>query len=218
MTQQFHTKHDVKRVYYLSVEFLMGRSLDNTLLNMKYKDMFKTALGELGFRMEDIMVEECDAALGNGGLGRLAACFVDSLATMDYPAWGYGLRYNYGIFRQDITDGYQHEFPDYWLTFGNIWEIPRLDVTYEVPFYGKTVRTVDRDGNECTSWVETENVLAVAYDVPVPGFDTINTNNMRMWSSKPLRVFLFNLSVSISNLSMRETMPNQWKNREGQRI
>jgi starch phosphorylase len=132
-TQQFHTKIDCKRVYYLSLEFLMGRSLDNTLLNMNSKEMYSDALSGLGFRMENVLQEERDAALGNGGLGRLAACFMDSLATMDYPAWGYGLRYTYGIFRQKIRDGFQNEFPDYWLTFGNPWEMPRLDVAVSIP-------------------------------------------------------------------------------------
>ena len=118
-TQQYHTRQDPKRVYYLSLEFLLGRSLDNAMLNMKIKDKFSNAASNLGFNVEDLVEEELDAALGNGGLGRLAACFMDSLATLDYPAWGYGIRYTYGIFQQLIVDGYQQEYPDYWLTFGN---------------------------------------------------------------------------------------------------
>jgi starch phosphorylase len=132
---------DPKRVYYLSLEFLLGRSLDNALLNLDVKGLYRDALKQLGFRIEDLIEEEVDAALGNGGLGRLAACFMDSLATMDYAAWGYGIRYTYGIFQQRIVDGYQTEvggsclvytvvvgsnfsdpqFPDYWLNFGNPW-------------------------------------------------------------------------------------------------
>lgn len=130
-TQQRHTFADSKRVYYLSLEFLMGRALDNAMLNIGQKDIAKSGLADLGFRIEDIISQEHDAALGNGGLGRLAACFLDSLASLDYPAWGYGLRYRYGIFKQEIIDGYQVEVPDYWLDF-NPWEFPRHDVTVDV--------------------------------------------------------------------------------------
>lgn len=130
-TQQRQTLADAKRVYYLSLEFLMGRALDNAMLNIGQKDIAKAGLAELGFRIEDVIEQENDAALGNGGLGRLAACFLDSLATLNYPAWGYGLRYRYGIFKQEIIDGYQVEVPDYWLDF-NPWEFPRHDVTVDV--------------------------------------------------------------------------------------
>lgn len=114
-TQQRQTFADSKRVYYLSLEFLMGRALDNAMLNIGQRDVAKAGLSELGFRIEDIIQQEHDAALGNGGLGRLAACFLDSLASLNFPAWGYGLRYRYGIFKQEIIDGYQVEVPDYWL-------------------------------------------------------------------------------------------------------
>lgn len=159
-TQQRQTFSDSKRVYYLSLEFLMGRALDNAMLNVGQKDLAKgefslslwngwlqecaanmvavDGLAELGFRIEDVIQQEHDAALGNGGLGRLAACFLDSLASLNYPAWGYGLRYRYGIFKQEIIDGYQVEVPDYWLDF-NPWEFPRHDVTVDVssvPPYG----------------------------------------------------------------------------------
>ena len=166
----------------------MGRSLDNTLLNMGCKDLYSDALNGLGFRMENVLSEESDAALGNGGLGRLAACFMDSLATLNYPAWGYGLRYTYGIFRQKIIDGHQTEFPDYWLTFGNPWEVPRLDVAYAVRFYGHVTKHVDENGVTRHSWHGGESVEAVAYDVPIPGFDTKSTINIRLWSSKPKKV------------------------------
>ena len=134
-TQQRQTFADQKRVYYLSLEFLMGRALDNAMLNVGLKDVAKAGLKDLGFRIEDVISQEHDAALGNGGLGRLAACFLDSMATMNYPAWGYGLRYRYGIFKQELVDGYQVEIPDYWLDF-NPWEFPRHDIKVDIQFYG----------------------------------------------------------------------------------
>lgn len=188
-TQQYYTEKDVKRVYYLSLEFLMGRSLQNAVTNMGIKDSFALALSELGNQLEDIYEHEKDAALGNGGLGRLAACFMDSMATLDYPAWGYGLRYNYGMFEQGIYDGYQTELPDYWLVHGNPWEIERLDVQYMVRFYGHVVATPLADGTKKYNWEGGEIVRAVAYDTPVPGYHTTNTNNIRLWSSKPHKEF-----------------------------
>ncbi|KAI9655575.1 MAG: Non-essential glycogen phosphorylase [Bathelium mastoideum] len=182
-TQQNQTTADQKRVYYLSLEFLMGRALDNAMLNTNMKDVAKSGVDELGFRMEDLIAQERDAALGNGGLGRLAACFLDSMATMNYPAWGYALRYKYGIFKQEIHDGYQVEVPDYWLDF-NPWEFPRPDVTVEIQFYGWVRTYQDDSGKTHSSWEGGEIVEAVAYDVPIPGYDTATTNNMRMWSSK----------------------------------
>ncbi|KAJ3081071.1 Non-essential glycogen phosphorylase, partial [Quaeritorhiza haematococci] len=190
-TQQYHSKENPKRVYYLSLEFLLGRTLDNAMLNLGVKRSYKGALGQLGFNMEDLIGEEVDAALGNGGLGRLAACFMDSLATLDYPAWGYGIRYTYGIFQQRIIDGYQTEFPDYWLTFGNPWEIQRLDVSYEVRFRGYVQKVTDENGRPRYLWEGGDKVVAVAYDYPIPGFHTNNTINIRLWSSKPKREFDF---------------------------
>ncbi|KAI9825055.1 MAG: Non-essential glycogen phosphorylase [Thelocarpon impressellum] len=185
-TQQQHTYADPKRVYYLSLEFLMGRALDNAILNVGVKDVATEGLKDLGFRMEDVIDQEHDAALGNGGLGRLAACFLDSLASMNYPAWGYGLRYRYGIFKQEIVDGYQVEVPDYWLDF-NPWEFPRHDITVDIQFYGNVRKVQDEDGKQVTSWEGGEIVQAVAYDVPIPGFETSTTNNLRLWSSKASR-------------------------------
>ena len=187
-TQQHHTQIDCKRVYYLSLEFLMGRSLGNAILNMELKGVYADALKQLGFQLEALIEKERDAALGNGGLGRLAACFMDSMATLDYPAWGYGIRYSYGIFKQQIINGCQVEFPDYWLTFGNPWEVPRLDVAYEVQFYGTVSKYTDGMGRERFSWSGGELVEAVAYDVPIPGYGTKNTINIRLWSSKPKKV------------------------------
>ncbi|KAI1434530.1 glycosyltransferase family 35 protein [Xylaria sp. CBS 124048] len=182
-TQQRQTLTDKKRVYYLSLEFLMGRAFDNAMLNIGAKDVAKEGLAELGFRIEDIIGQEHDAALGNGGLGRLAACFLDSMATLNYPAWGYGLRYRYGIFKQEIIDGYQVEVPDYWLDF-NPWEFPRHDVTVNVQFFGRVRKTLNEDGKTVAIWEDGEMVTAVAYDVPTPGYDTPSTNNLRLWSSK----------------------------------
>lgn len=140
-------------------------------------------MGELGFRIEDVISQEHDAALGNGGLGRLAACLLDSMATLNYPAWGYGLRYRYGIFKQEIIDGYQVEVPDYWLDF-NPWEFPRHEITVDVKFYGSVKRYQDDDGKIVNEWEGGEIVQAVAYDVPIPGYGTPTTNNLRLWSSK----------------------------------
>ncbi|EFX04072.1 glycogen phosphorylase [Grosmannia clavigera kw1407] len=182
-TQQRQAFADTKRVYYLSLEFLMGRALDNAMLNIGRKDVAKAGLADLGFRIEDVIKQEQDAALGNGGLGRLAACFLDSLASLNYPAWGYGLRYRYGIFKQEIIDGYQVEVPDYWLDF-NPWEFPRHDVTVDIQFYGHVNKTTDGSGKVTAHWEGGDTVRAVAYDVPIAGFDTPSTNNLRLWSSK----------------------------------
>ena len=191
-TNAHFTSLGCKRVSYLSLEFLMGRSMQNALLNMDLEENYKKALQELGFALEDLCEQEKDAALGNGGLGRLAACFLDSMATLNLPAWGYGIRYNYGIFKQLIRDGAQVEVPDYWLNFGNPWEIPRQDITIPVRFYG-TVRKVtdEATGRERSVWEGGEEVLAMAYDNPIPGFDTYNTINLRLWKAMPRREFDF---------------------------
>ncbi|MCJ1358562.1 MAG: Non-essential glycogen phosphorylase [Icmadophila ericetorum] len=182
-TQQRQTFADPKRLYYLSLEFLMGRALDNAMLNVGMKDVARAGLADLGFRIEDVIQQEHDAALGNGGLGRLAACFLDSLASLNYPAWGYGLRYKYGIFKQEIIDGYQVEIPDYWLNF-NPWEFPRHDIIVDIQFYGHVRKYQNDDGKTMAVWEGGEIVDAVAYDVPIPGYQTPTTNNLRLWSSK----------------------------------
>jgi len=189
-TQQHLTALNPKRVYYLSLEFLMGRALKNALVNIDMENEYYRAIDELGFKLEEIYDEERDPGLGNGGLGRLAACFLDSLATLDYPAWGYGIRYNYGIFKQQIINGAQVEVPDYWLINGNPWEIERNDVTYPIRFYG-SVRKEIEDGKEKHIWTEGEMVYAVAYDNPIPGFNTFNTINLRLWRSEPANQFDF---------------------------
>uniref|UniRef100_A0A6M2EM43 Alpha-1,4 glucan phosphorylase n=1 Tax=Populus davidiana TaxID=266767 RepID=A0A6M2EM43_9ROSI len=183
-TQLHFKKKDPKRIYFLSMEFLMGRSLSNSVINLGIRDQYADALKELGFEFEVLAEQEGDAALGNGGLARLSACQMDSLATMDYPAWGYGLRYQYGLFRQVILDGYQHEQPDYWLNFGNPWEIERVHVTYPVKFYG-TVEDENFNGGKRKVWLPGETVEAVAYDNPIPGHGTRNTITLRLWAAKP---------------------------------
>lgn len=190
-TQQKHTLRDPKRIYYLSLEFLMGRALDNAMLNLEIKDTTSEGVKDFGFRLEDLIEQEPDAALGNGGLGRLAACFIDSLSTLNYPGWGYGLRYQYGIFKQKIVDGYQVEQPDYWLTFGNPWEIARNEIAIDVMFYGYTRKFTNDEGKLKHVWEGGDLVQAVAYDFPVPGYGTENVNNLRLWSSKPNTEFDF---------------------------
>lgn len=195
-TDIFFTQQQVKRVNYLSLEFLLGRTLTNAMANLNLTDNFARALAELGVKMEELHSEEHDAGLGNGGLGRLAACFLDSMATMNYPGWGYGLRYTYGMFEQHIKEGYQVELPDYWLIAGNPWEIERHDVVYPVRFYGEVEEARSAKGEAVLpqdkvkyAHVGGDVVLAVAYDVPIPGFSTYNTINLRLWASKPSHEF-----------------------------
>ncbi|CAI7920425.1 unnamed protein product [Closterium sp. NIES-53] len=188
-TNEHFRAADPKRVYYLSMEFLMGRSLLNSLYNLNLHDVYAQALSQLGYKLEDIVEQERDAALGNGGLGRLAACFLDSIATLDLPGWGYGIRYQYGMFRQTLENGFQHEQPDYWLTFGNPWEIERTNISYTVKFYGHVEQYTDSRGYQRFNWVPGEQVQAVAYDNPVPGYGTNNTINLRLWAGKPSTEF-----------------------------
>lgn len=168
-----------KQAYYLSMEFLQGRALLNAVGNLELRDAYAEALVKLGHTLEDVLEEEPDAALGNGGLGRLASCFLDSLATLNYPAWGYGLRYKYGLFHQNITKEGQEEVAESWLELGNPWEIPRLDISYPIKFFGEIVE--GSDGKK--QWVHGEDIKAVAYDVPIPGYKTKNTINLRLWST-----------------------------------
>ena len=170
---------DVKRVYYFSMEFLMGRAFDNALLALGLREPLRQALADLGADMDVLAALEPDAALGNGGLGRLAACFLDSMATLGIPGYGYGIRYDYGMFRQTIVDGQQVEVPDYWLTHGNPWEFPRPEVSYRVQFGG---RVTEQGGR--SQWVDSQDVLAMAYDTIVPGYGTDATNTLRLWSAK----------------------------------
>ena len=189
-TQLFIKINNPKKIYYLSIEFLLGRLLQNALVCLDLEKCYKDALLEFGIKIEEIYEEENDPALGNGGLGRLAACYIDSMATLNYPAWGYGIRYDYGIFRQVIQNCEQREFPDYWLTKGNPWEIMRLDTQFPVRFYGYC-RDTNKNGKECREWVGGEEVIAVAYDTAVPGFNTFNCNTLRLWKSFPSQEFNF---------------------------
>ena len=136
-TQQQYYRADAKRVYYLSLEFLLGRLLNSYLINLGLSDQYREAVDVLDISFEDVLEHEWDAALGNGGLGRLAACFLDSMATLRYPCYGYGIRYEYGIFSQRIREGFQAEAPDNWLRYGNFWEFPRAEFLYPVRFYGR---------------------------------------------------------------------------------
>ncbi len=170
---------DVKRVYYLSMEFLIGRSFGNALLALELMPAIRQALAELEVDPDLLLELEPDAALGNGGLGRLAACFLDSMATLGVPGFGYGIRYDYGMFRQKIIDGQQVEVPDYWLTAGNPWEFPRSEIRFRVRYEGH----LEQDG-ETVRWVETDDVFALAYDTIIPGYGTEVTNTLRLWSAR----------------------------------
>lgn len=188
-TMRSYYREDTKRVYYLSLEFLMGRSLTNSLINMEIYDECKEALQDIGQDLDAIENRENDAGLGNGGLGRLAACFLDSLATLRLPGYGYGIRYEYGMFHQCIENGQQMEHPDNWLRYGNPWEFPRAEVLYPVMFGGHVVDFTDEHGRQCHHWVDTKDVMAMAYDTPIPGYATNTVNNMRLWSAKATRDF-----------------------------
>ncbi|KAH7554505.1 hypothetical protein JRO89_XS12G0228600 [Xanthoceras sorbifolium] len=179
-TYDYYERLNVKQAYYLSMEFLQGRALLNAIGNLGLTGAYAEALSNLGHNLENVVCQEPDAALGNGGLGRLASCFLDSLATLNYPAWGYGLRYKYGLFKQRITKDGQEEVAEDWLEMGNPWEIVRYDVSYPIKFYGKVVSGSDGKSH----WIGGEDIKAVAYDVPIPGYKTKTTINLRLWSTK----------------------------------
>ncbi|RKY94261.1 MAG: glycogen phosphorylase [Ignavibacteriae bacterium] len=190
-TQRQYYQQDVKRIYYLSLEYLMGRLLGNALINMDYYNECYEILKEDGYSLEEIRDFEHDMGLGNGGLGRLAACYLDSMATLELPAFGYGIRYEYGIFEQEIENGYQVEYPDNWLSDGNPWDIMRRRLEFRVKFYGKTKRVETGNGEYKFEWVDTEDVLAMAYDVPIPGYGNNTVNNLRLWEAKACKDFSF---------------------------
>ena len=191
-TQQTYYDKDVKRVYYLSLEFLIGRTLGNSLINLDLLDQVNQACHELGYELEELREIEWDAGLGNGGLGRLAACFLDSMATLELPAYGYGIRYEYGIFSQKMNDGYQVEISDNWLRYENPWEIARPEYLYKVKFYGRVHQFTDAQGRLCHEWVDTHDVMAMAYDTPIPGYRNSTVNNLRLWAAKSTREFDLN--------------------------
>lgn len=190
-TIQKYRKNRVKRVCYLSLEFLMGRLLTNNLLNLGMYDSVKKSLEKSGVDLETVIQTEKDAGLGNGGLGRLAACFLDSLSTLGYPAIGYGIRYNYGIFRQEIENGYQKEQPDDWLIHSSaLWEIPRDEIKYPVSF-GGSVHSTQINGKLKFIWTPQETVYGMAYDMPIVGYGGKTVNTLRLWSAKARDEFDF---------------------------
>lgn len=188
-TMRGYYDNDVKRIYYFSMEFLMGRSLMNCLYNLELDQSTRKALEELGVFLEKLRDAEFDAALGNGGLGRLAACFLDSMATLDLPGYGYGIRYEYGMFQQQIEDGRQIEHPDNWLRYGNPWEFARPEVLYQVKFHGHVTQYIDQEDIVRYQWMDTDDVMAMAHDTPIPGYATGTVNNMRLWTAKSSRDF-----------------------------
>jgi starch phosphorylase len=188
-TQQRYYREDAKRVYYLSLEFLLGRLLRDGLNNLGMLEPTREALAALRIDLDEVLESEWDAGLGNGGLGRLAACFLDSMATLGLPATGYGIRYEYGIFKQVIVDGAQVESPDNWLRYGNPWEIPRPEVLHPVKFYGHVEPRTTASGRVVYDWVDTQVVMAMAYDVLVPGFRNDVVNTLRLWAAKASREF-----------------------------
>ena len=189
-THKTYDKEDPKIVYYMSMEFLMGRALGNNMINLTKYNEIKEALEELGLDINVIEDQEPDAALGNGGLGRLAACFLDSLATLEYPAYGCGIRYKYGMFKQEIKDGYQVEIPDDWLKNGNPFEIKRSEYRYEVKF-GGYVRSYrdEATGRDIFVQEDYRSVIAVPYDLPVIGYGNNTVNSLRIWDAEPVNTF-----------------------------
>jgi len=182
-TRFAYEEKDARRVCYLSLEFLMGRALSNAMLNLGITDAVTRVLYDYGIELEEVESAEHDAGLGNGGLGRLVACFLDSCATLQLPVLGYGLRYEYGMFRQELVNGYQIEEPDHWLRDGNPWELERPEYTQRIHFGGRTEIYSDENGARRVRWVDTHDVLAVPYDIPVPGYGNDTVNSLRLWKS-----------------------------------
>ncbi|HEY6000734.1 MAG TPA: glycogen/starch/alpha-glucan phosphorylase [bacterium] len=188
-TMHRYYERDAKRVYYFSMEFLIGRSLTNSLLNTGLMPACREALAALGLDYERLAGQEEEAALGNGGLGRLAACILDAMATLGLPGYGYGIRYEYGMFYQKIEEGAQVEHLEHWLRYGNPWEFPRAELLFPVRFGGRVVEYRDSAGRQRYDWRAGEQIMAMAYDTPIPGYGTDTVNNMRLWSAKATREF-----------------------------
>ena len=188
-THKTYEEKDAKTVYYLSMEFLMGRALGNNIINLKVEEVVREVLDELGVNLNAIEDQEPDAGLGNGGLGRLAACFLDSLATLEYPAYGCGIRYRYGIFEQRIIDGYQVEKPDEWLKNGNPFEVRRPEYGVEVKFGGFTRVIKGEDGREKYILEDYQSVRAIPYDIPVVGYNNNTVNTLRLWDAEAIQSF-----------------------------
>lgn len=183
-TEARYHKADAKRVYYLSLEFLTGRSLGNNLINLGLEDVCRSILAEEGVKLDDVLESEYDAALGNGGLGRLAACFLDSLATLGMPGFGYGINYEYGLFRQEISNGYQREKPDYWLRETSPWLIERPDESVAIPVYGRIEHGQDRQGNYNPMWMDWRVLVGVPHDMPIAGYLGQTVNVLRLYSAR----------------------------------
>jgi len=183
-TEERYRQAQAKRLYYLSIEFLMGRSLSNNLYNLGLFTLCQEALHTLGVELTMVEESERDAALGNGGLGRLAACFLDSLATLDIPGYGYGIHYEYGLFQQEITNGYQQEKPDNWLASGTPWEIERIDEACLIPVYGRIEHALDRDGQYNPMWMDWKILLGVPHDLPIVGYGGQTVNYLRLYSAR----------------------------------
>jgi starch phosphorylase len=190
-TQQTYHHKNVKRINYLSLEFLIGRAMGNNVINLLMEDTCRQAMSTLGLDWDELRDFEVDAALGNGGLGRLAACFLDSMATLKLPAFGYGLRYDYGIFKQRIENGYQMEEPDNWLLNGNPWEVAHPELSYQVHFEGRAEQRRTRGGVTRWEWVDTRPIIGTAHDTPVVGYGSYNVNTLRLWSSRATQDFHF---------------------------
>ena len=193
-----------KQVYYLSLEFLIGRLFADVLCNLGCTESFRAALGDLGVDLNRLRAAEPDAALGHGGLGRLAACFMESMASLGIPAYGYGIRYDHGLFRQVIRDGWQQEYPEEWLSFGNPWEFARPEAIYDIHFGGRVETTTSPTGAKRSVWHPAETIEAVAYDIPIVGWRGRHVNALRLWSARavdPLRLDAFNMGDHAGALS-----------------
>ena len=184
-------RQDVKVVSYLSAEFLIGPQLGNNLINLGIWEQVREAVSRHGLKLEELLEQEGEPGLGNGGLGRLAACYLDSLATLEVPAIGYGIRYEFGIFDQEIRDGWQVEITDKWLELGNPWEICRPEIAYRVGWKGYTETYMDADGHQRRRWVPGRVVKGVAHDYPVPGYRNLVTNLLRLWKAEAVESFEF---------------------------
>ncbi|MGZ8946210.1 MAG: glycogen/starch/alpha-glucan phosphorylase [Methylococcaceae bacterium] len=210
-TYTAYKKEDCKRAYYLSMEFLMGRTLSNAMLNLGINNAVSKSMYNLGLDIEELVENEPDAGLGNGGLGRLAACFIDSCATLQLPVTGYGLRYEYGMFSQIIVNGEQVEEPDHWLRNGNVWEIERLEYKQRIKFGGYTETHIDENGHSRVCWLGTQDVLAVPFDTPVPGYQNGTVNTLRLWKATSTEEFglkEFNAGDYAESVAAKNTAEN----------
>ena len=213
-TRDRYRAEQPRRINYLSMEFLMGRALRNAVINLDLEGPVRQALENYGCKLEELAQEELDAGLGNGGLGRLAACFLDSCATLQLPVTGYGIRYAYGMFHQKIYNGRQVEYPDHWLRDGNPWEIESPENTVRVKFFGDTEYYADQAGRQHARWANTQDVLAVPYDVPIPGYRNETVNTLRLWKSEATDEFnldefnagSYTEAVAAKNLAEQITM------------